>query len=93
VAGVAVGAIFGLRAMSKKDDYEKHCRGTVCDQTGADLNGQAKTAALVSTIASGVGLAALGGAAVALFVLPKDEVAVSPVVTTAGAALVVGGKF
>jgi len=65
VAGIAVGTIFGLQAMSKHDDAEEHCDGAACrDQAGVDLRADARSAGNISTIGfivGGVGLA--GGAA------------------------------
>ncbi|MFZ5891502.1 MAG: tetratricopeptide repeat protein [Myxococcota bacterium] len=62
VVGVAVGAIFGLRSISKKNEAEEHCDGNACrDQVGVDLKSDAIQAGNISTIAfvvGGVGLAA-----------------------------------
>ena len=60
LVAVGVGSYFGLRAISKKGDAEKHCDGSLCDPDGLDLNEQAKTAATVSNVAFGVGVVALG---------------------------------
>jgi hypothetical protein len=94
VVAVGVGAAFGIKAMNRQSDMKPHCRGSVCDETGAHLNDQAKSAATTSTILMGVGIAGLGGAAV-LWFLPAQEGAVSlaPIVTAGGGGLVAGGRF
>jgi hypothetical protein len=94
VAAVAVGAAFGLKAMGRQSDMEKHCQGSVCDPEGAKLNDQAKSAATVSTIVMGTGIAALGAAAV-LWFLPSRESGVSaaPVLTAGGAGVSLAGRF
>lgn len=74
VAGVAVGTIFGLQAMSKHDDADKHCDGSACrDQEGVDLRADARSAGNISTIGfivGGVGLA--GGVALWFTAGPTD---------------------
>ncbi len=75
LAGIAVGSVFGLQAISKNDDAEKFCpRGTKCDsQQGVDLTEDAKSAATVSNIAFGVGAAALIGGLVLYFTAPEKS--------------------
>jgi hypothetical protein len=63
VAGVAVGAVTGIMAMSKNNESKDKCpnSGACADKAGVDANDSAKTLGLVSTIgfiAGGVGLAA-----------------------------------
>jgi hypothetical protein len=63
LAGVVVGAVFGVRSLGNNADSDSHC--TVgspdrCDETGLELRSDARTSATVSTVAF-----ALGGAAVA----------------------------
>ena len=60
-AGVAVGAVFGLLALSKKSDADASCQGRVdCPRDGYDANNAAHTDATISTIAFGVALVAIG---------------------------------
>lgn len=75
LAGIAVGSVFGLQAISKNDDAEKFCpRGTECDsQEGVDLTDDAKSAATVSNIAFGVGAAALIGGLVLYLTAPEKQ--------------------
>ncbi|MEZ4371736.1 MAG: hypothetical protein R3B07_12965 [Polyangiaceae bacterium] len=72
LAGIAIGSVFGLQAISKNSDAEKFCpRGSKCDsQQGVDLTDDAKSAATVSNIAFGVGAAALIGGLVLYFTAP-----------------------
>jgi len=70
VVGVALGAGFGISAINTQDDARATCRDgdvSLCTQAGLDLNTEAKTHANVSTVAFGVGGAALVGSAVLLF--------------------------
>lgn len=65
-ASLAVGAVFGVRAITKRLDSNRHCPQEQCTQEGVDLNNQAKTAARVADITVGVGLV---GVAVAVYLL------------------------
>lgn len=69
-AGIAVGAVAGIVAMSKQADSEELCRERAgryeCTPEGGELVDGAKSAALVSTIAFGVGVAGIGAGAVLL---------------------------
>jgi hypothetical protein len=60
VAGIGVGTIFGLSAMSKHDDANAKCPGACTDQAGVELWNDARSAGNISTIGfvvGGVGLA------------------------------------
>ena len=59
IAAVAVGAIFGVRALSKNSDSDQLCGNPCASQAGLDANRDARSAATVSNIAIGVGLAAV----------------------------------
>ena len=81
VVALGVGSIFGLRAMSKHDESLAHCQGSVCDSIGLEAVDAGQTAGTVSTIAFGVGAAAIVGAAVLWFTAPSKaqaRVGVSP---------------
>jgi hypothetical protein len=74
VAGVAVGTVFGLTAMSKNNDamQPQNCRtATLCTASGLALTSDAKDAATLSTIAFSVGGAALVGGGVLWFTAPS----------------------
>jgi hypothetical protein len=77
VVGVGIGAIFGLQALSKKNDAQNACPNVCSDQQGADRWSDAKSTATVSTVAFIAGGVALGGAA-ALWFTAKPESASAP---------------
>jgi hypothetical protein len=61
VAGIGLGSYFGVRTFEKRDEYERECDPNgECSQTGLDLQAEARSAALVSTIAFSVGIVAAG---------------------------------
>jgi tetratricopeptide (TPR) repeat protein len=62
VAGITVGAIYGLTARSNNEDSLAYCaEKNLCSREGVDLRQQARTDAAVSTVAFSVaGAAALG---------------------------------
>jgi len=51
VAGAVVGAIFGLRAMSKSDEAHRACPAYPCSDTAKAANDEAKSAAVISNVA------------------------------------------
>ena len=55
VAGVGVGTIFGLQAMSKHSDASAKCPGACSDQAGVELWNDARSSGNISTIAFAVG--------------------------------------
>lgn len=68
LVGFGVSGYFALAAKSKQDESLQHCREqNLCTQQGVDLRDQALKNATTSTIAFGVGAAALGGAAIVYF--------------------------
>lgn len=76
LVGVGVGTGFGLHAKSR-DDASKadgHCdAANVCDPIGREARNDAFTAATVSTIAFGVGAAAIAAGAVLFFTAPRTQ--------------------
>jgi hypothetical protein len=64
VAGIAVGAVFGFRAKSQYDAANGSCDGSYCTDEGLAGHDDANRSATVSTIAFGVGIAAIGVATV-----------------------------
>jgi hypothetical protein len=59
VAGVGLGAAAGVLAMNDKNIVESECIGPACSARGKEAADRGKTEALVSTVAFGVGGAAL----------------------------------
>jgi len=60
LVGLGVGTAFGVMTLSKKSDADKECTGSQCSQLGLDLDSEAMTSAVISTIGFGVGLVGLG---------------------------------
>lgn len=60
VVAIGIGSYFGLRAISKNSDGEKHCNGKLCDAEGVELNEDADRAATISNVAFGIGIVAIG---------------------------------
>ena len=72
LAGLGVGGFFGLSAQSSYSDSKSLCNdANVCTPHGTELRDSASNKALASTIACGVGIAALGTAAVLWFTAPN----------------------
>jgi hypothetical protein len=67
LAGVVVGSITGLMAMSKKHTADQNCTGSECNAAGADAGKSGKSIATVSTVAFGVGIAGLAAGAILWF--------------------------
>lgn len=71
VVSLGVSGAFALQAKSKNDESDKYCSGRECtDPRGPELADDAVSAANVSTITFGAGLAALVGGAVIFFAGP-----------------------
>jgi hypothetical protein len=74
LAAVGVGGFFGLSAQSTYSESKELCSEmNKCTQGGADLRSSAKSKALVATIATGVGVAALATAGVLWFTSPRGD--------------------
>lgn len=74
VVGLVVGTVFGLSAKSKNSDSQKQCRSnddTACTSDGKSLRDDARTAATISTVTFGLGIAALGGGLALYFTAPS----------------------
>jgi len=71
LAGIGVGSVFGLLAASQSSDADEHCEGQYCTVTGLAAHDDAETSALVSTIAFGVGAAALAAGLVVVLSAPS----------------------
>ena len=95
IAGIAVGAVFGIVAMGDKNNA--HCTNDVCDP--GTVSG-IKNAALASTLGFvGGGVLVAGGAALVLFAPhgtragPPSAIRLAPVVAPGGGGAVLGGRF
>jgi hypothetical protein len=69
-AGVAVGAIFGVRALGLKDDALLHCNNDDCDQVGTRLRENANSAGTAASIAFAAAAATLAGGVVLYVTAP-----------------------
>jgi hypothetical protein len=63
-AGLAIGAYFGLQAMSKWSDANANCPRDVCSSRGESLTQDARNAARGADVALGIGVAAVGAGVV-----------------------------
>jgi hypothetical protein len=99
VVGVAIGAIFGLSALSKADDLKTTCPNDVCpDEGGPTLRDDAASAATASTILFTGGLVLVAGGAALFFLAPKtatttNGVRMQPNVGRTGAGFALSGSF
>jgi hypothetical protein len=93
VAGLAVGTIFGIEAMSNLGTIHAHCSGTSCDSaSAAHTRDDARSNASVSTVAFVVGGILVAGGAALYFTAPAGAT-VSAGVARDGAFAHVGRAF
>ncbi|XYH93978.1 hypothetical protein ACMHYB_39940 [Sorangium sp. So ce1128] len=71
LVGLAVGGVTGALAMERKGVVDTNCAGTACNHEGKTAADTMKALGLASTIAFGVGIAGVGGAAVLLLTEPR----------------------
>ncbi|UQA59608.1 hypothetical protein [Polyangium aurulentum] len=106
VAAIGVGAVYGIRALTKDSEASARCPGGVCpDEASLAADGEARRSAMVANVAFGVGAASLGAATV-LFLVSRSQARssdearrgsqaslyVAPVFSEGG-GIVVGGAF
>jgi hypothetical protein len=74
IVGLGVAGFFGLSAQSSNSDSKDLCNdANYCTLRGQDERNSAKSKALVATVATGVGIAALATAAVLWFTAPSND--------------------
>ena len=74
LVSVAVGAGFGLTSKAKHDGAKAHCDGSNhCDAIGVSLRDDAIHAGTISTVAFGIGAAAVITGTVLLLTVPHDK--------------------
>lgn len=97
VVGLGLGTYFGLKAKSTHDDALSQCAGNLCTAEGIGLDDDARSHAMVSTIAFGFGAAAVVGGAVLYLTAPSSDgaaaVAIGAAPTPGGAALSMRGAW
>jgi hypothetical protein len=86
LAGFAVGGVSGALALSRKDDVDRNCPNYVCNAKGHEAVKTAQTAATLSTVGVGVGVAGLTGALAVWFLADEPAakthgMALTPIVT------------
>lgn len=73
IAGVATGALFGVKAASDWSEAKAQCTAfPYCGEDGARLAKEAKASALISTIGFVTGVAGLSGGALLWFTAPRS---------------------
>jgi hypothetical protein len=73
LVAIGVGSYFGVTAMSKWNDSNKQCTGSMCTPLGLSLAHDAKQAAVLSDVTFGIGIAAVAAGVVLYFVgAPKN---------------------
>jgi hypothetical protein len=83
LAGIGIGTVFGVRAVSLESDADDTCPERACpDAASVELHDDARTSAHVSTIALATGVGALG-AGVVLLLLADDDPAMTVGITSA----------
>jgi hypothetical protein len=72
LAGVVTGSVTGIVVLQKKATVTDHCSGSACDAEGKAAGDSGKAFATVSTVAFGVGLAAVG-TSIALLIATEPQ--------------------
>ncbi len=101
LAGIGVGAVFGIMAIQEAGDVEVGCSGNFrCSRADVEANESARSTAMVSNIAAGAGLVCLG-AGVAMVLMSRspekpvasERVWLSPSVASDGGRVTLGGQW
>jgi hypothetical protein len=102
LAATGVGVAEGLAVIARGNEKTRLCPGNVCPDAAhaaiaRDLDSSGKTLSVVSTVACGVGLAALATSAVLVLTGSSREnapaITVAPEASREGVSLGVGGSF
>lgn len=99
ILGVAVGSVFGLISISKKNAADKECRAsdsTKCTEQGVSLAKDGIAAGNISTVAFITGAALLTGGVVLYLTAPdasSPSVALAPSIGPTSAAVSLSGHF
>jgi hypothetical protein len=99
VAGVGVGSVAGLLAVSEKGVVDAHCAGPACNAEGKAAADTARTEAWVSTVGFGVGIAGLATAMIIYFAgRPSSRASQpaqsgTPAIGLAWRSVTLGGSF
>jgi hypothetical protein len=93
VAGLAVGTIFAVMDISKRNHAEAICPGTLCSQAGLDAWSDVATTQTFSTVGFIVGGVGVAGAAVLWFTAPRSNGGASAQVSFGPGSLQVKGSW
>ncbi|WP_437805064.1 hypothetical protein [Sorangium sp. So ce1078] len=101
LAGIGVGAVFGIMAIQKAGDVEVGCSGNFrCSRADVEANESAQTTAMVSNIAVGAGLVFLGAGVTMVLMsrspekpVASERVWLSPSVASDGGRVTLGGQW
>ena len=95
VAGLAVGAIFGLQAMSARKDAEPDCSSDLarCNQKGLDAVDDAKGKALISTVGFAAGGALVATGLVLVLTAPRNREASALTLNFSPSGALLSGGF
>jgi hypothetical protein len=73
IVGIGIGAVFGVQALSKSSESDDLCGNPCSSPEGLKANEDARSAATISNIAIGVGLAALIGGVALILTAPSSS--------------------
>lgn len=98
IASLAVGAYFGFRTFSKKEESDQECpTATACSPRGAQANKDAYTSANIANVGVGLGVLGLGVGAYLLFTSkPSPSTAsyqIAPAIGQGSGGLLMQGRF
>lgn len=73
LGGLAIGSIYGLQSISRRDESRSYCVGDLCSARGVELRSEAIDAGNTATLASIAGGAAVLGGLVLVLTAPSGE--------------------
>jgi serine/threonine-protein kinase len=92
LAGLGVGAYFGVVSLDRHHDAESHCTGNACDATGVSLRDDARQAGNASTVAFAAGGALLLGGVITYALAPRAT-EYRPTVAVGPGSLMISGRW
>jgi hypothetical protein len=97
IAGLAVGTVFGIKALGSKSDVDAGCVEARCTQAGLDAADDARSAATLSTIGLGVGIVGLAVGTYLVLTSPRAKSSgrldLAPVFARPARGFQLGGVF
>jgi len=90
-AAMILGGVYGIRAITKRQESDRNCPQNQCSVAGMDLHNQAKTAARVADISIGIGVGLVAAAVATHFLLrPVQPDPTPPLAAAQGVHLAAG---